>query len=475
MLKPKQFYIFADFVYYLSYFNVCFFSCPDGGIGRRAGLKNQWEFSLAGSIPAPGTSFIDIRIFTLKSFDSGLVKPKIKRMKKISVFAATVMLCVGSYAQQALWGGQEIISPEIHSNNSVTFRFAAPDAKKVELTGDFLPTEKKQSPMGAYDAPGVVLMTKNDKGVWEYTTETLAPELYGYSFILDGVKVTDPNNVYMNRDVSTVTNIFIVEGDRADLYKVNDVPHGTVARRWYDSPGLGMKRRMTIYTPPGYEESTNEYPVLYLLHGAGGDEEAWIALGRTAQIMDNLIASGKAKPMIVVMTNGNAGQKAAPGEWERGMYKPSFMGDTRMDGAFEESFPDVWKFIEKNYRVVKSKSGRAIAGLSMGGYHSFHISKEYPDMFDYVGLFSAAIMPREGVTSKVYENLDEKLKAQFSKKPKLYWIAIGNTDFLYQANVDLRKKLDENKYPYTYYETGEGHIWKNWRIYLSEFVPMLFK
>jgi len=151
------------------------------------------------------------------------------------------------------------------------------------------------------------------------------------------------------------------------------------------------------------------------------------------------------------------------------------MGATRMDGAFEEAFPDVMKFIESNYRTLNTKANRAIAGLSMGGFHSFHISKEYPDKFDYVGLFSAAIMPQENVTSKVYANQDEKLKRQFANKPKLYYIAIGKADFLFQANADLRKKLDENKYPYQYFETGEGHIWKNWRIYLTEFVPMLFK
>jgi enterochelin esterase family protein len=381
-----------------------------------------------------------------------------------------------TFAQQALWGGQDIISPEIHSNKTVTFRLNAPLANKVEITGDFLPTQKMQTPMGEFDTPGNAELVKNDKGVWEFTTpNALSPELYSYTFIVDGVKVTDPNNVYMIRDVASVTSIFIIDGERADLYKVNDVPHGTVARRWYNSPTLNMDRRITIYTPAGYEQSKQEYPVFYLLHGAGGDEEAWIALGRTSQILDNLIAQGKAQPMIVVMTNGNVGQQAAPGESAKGMYKPSFMGDTRMDGDCEKAFPDVIKFVESNYRVKKGKANRAIAGLSMGGFHSMHISKQYPDLFDYVGLFSAAIMPREGVTSEIYQNIDEKLKVQFAKKPKLYYIAIGTADFLFDANTDFRKKLDENNYPYTYYETGEGHIWKNWRIYLTEFAPMLFK
>ena len=397
-------------------------------------------------------------------------------MNKNILFALIMLVSTAAFGQQALWGGGNITSPEIHSDNKVTFRLHAPQAVKVEVTGDFLPTQKMETQYGVFDAPGVAGLTKNAQGVWEFTTpQALAPELYSYTFVIDGVKVTDPNNVYMIRDVASVTSIFIIGGGRADLYKVNDVPHGTVARRWYDSPTMGKTRRITIYTPPGYEASTARYPVFYLLHGAGGDEEAWIALGRTAQILDNLIAQRKAKPMIVVMTNGNAVQKAAPGESERGMYKPSFMDETRMDGVFEASFPDVMRFIESNYRTLENKANRAIAGLSMGGFHSMHISKEYPDKFDYVGLFSAAIMPQQGVTSKIYDNFDEKLKKQFEQKPKLYWIAIGNTDFLFQANTDFRKILDNNKYPYTYYETGEGHIWKNWRIYLTEFVPMLFK
>lgn len=146
-----------------------------------------------------------------------------------------------------------------------------------------------------------------------------------------------------------------------------------------------------------------------------------------------------------------------------------------MDGSFETSFPEIVKFIDKNYRTIANKKNRAIAGLSMGGFHSMHISKQYPDMFDYIGLFSAAIMPREDAKSPVYEDLERKLARQFAKKPALYWIAIGNTDFLYQANKDYRKMLDEKNYSYTYRESDGGHIWRNWRIYLSEFLPMLFK
>lgn len=393
-------------------------------------------------------------------------------MKRLTALTVALLIGVTMFAQQALWGTAPVVSPEIHDNNTVTFRFKAPKAVRVQLTGDFLPVQKNAK----FEAPGIVDLKEGQEGVWEYTTpEPLKPELYSYSFIVDGLRMNDPANVYLIRDVSTLTNVFIIGGDRADFYKVNPVPHGTVFRIWYDSPALGLERRMTVYTPVGYETSGKRYPVLYLLHGMGGDEEAWISLGRTAQILDNLIAQGKAKPMIVVMPNGNASQEAAPGESSRGMVPPTMQLPKTMEGSYEQAFPEIVKFIDKNYRTIKSKSGRAIAGLSMGGFHSLHISKQYPDMFNYIGLFSAAIMPNKEVSSPIYENMEGKLKVQFDKNLALYWIAIGKTDFLYKANEEYRKLLDEKGYKYTYYESDEGHIWKNWRIYLTEFVPMLFR
>lgn len=390
-------------------------------------------------------------------------------MKKINFILILLVVNISAFAQQALWGQQNIISPEIHENNTVTFRLKAPKAVKVEVTGDFLPAEKNGE-------AGKASLTENKDGIWEFTTnEPLVSELYSYSFIVDGLKTQDPSNVYMIRDVASVTNVFIVGGEKGKLYSVNNVPHGSVTRCWYNSPTLNMKRRLTIYTPAGYETGNKKYPVLYLLHGMGGDEEAWIALGRTAQILDNLIAQGKAKPMIVVMPNGNVDHEAAPGESSMGMIKPTMQLPKTMEGSMEESFPDIVYFVDRNYRTVKTKSGRAIAGLSMGGFHSLHISKQYPDMFNYIGLFSAAIMPNEKVKSPIYDNMEAKLKTQFSKNPALYWIAIGNTDFLYKANADYRKFLDEKGYKYTYFESEEGHIWKNWRIYLTAFSQMIFK
>jgi len=384
-------------------------------------------------------------------------------MKKL-LLGLLLLHVLSSHAQENLDfnAKKEITSPEINADKSITFRLMAPNAKKVELQGDLL------------GATNTALMEKQADGVWTYTTSSLKPELYSYSFIVDGLKIRDANNVYQIRDVASVVNVIIVPGGKADYYLVADVPHGTVAKRWYQSPGNNKQRRISIYTPPGYEAGKNKYPVLYLLHGMGGDEEAWLALGRTAQILDNLIAQGKAKPMIVVMPNGNVAQQAAPGEDSKGLYKPTMQLPNTMDGKMEETFADIIKFTEANYRVNANKTHRAIAGLSMGGFHSLHISRYYPKTFDYVGLFSPAIMPFGKTTSPVYENLDVTLKNQFNNGLKLYYIAIGKTDFLYKTVEDYRKKLDSFGVKYNYVESEGGHTWSNWRDYLVLFVPQLF-
>ncbi|MBE6289883.1 MAG: esterase [Bacteroidaceae bacterium] len=395
-------------------------------------------------------------------------------MKKALLTIALALFAVTGFAQQALFSRNVVKSPEINADNSVTFRLHAPKAITVQLTGDCV--------------DGVVNMKEDSLGVWSYTTGKLEPELYSYSFIVNGMRMLDPSNIYQNRDVATWTSIFIVsdkKGDKGDLYSVNKVPHGNVSKVWYESPTLKLTRRMTVYTPAGYDKGKN-YPVLYLLHGAGGDENAWSELGRAAQILDNLIAAGKAKPMLVVMTNGNPNTAAAPGEWDFGMYQPAMGGGgvqlPQAAASMDESFMDVVNFIEKNYKVAKNKASRAICGLSMGGGHSFQISKRFPNTFDYVGLFSAAVSVGQwGDRTPLLERMNtneeynKQMAALFGAKPKLYWIAIGKTDFLYQQNADLRKWLDSKGYPYTYRETDGGHIWRNWRIYLTEFSQMIFK
>lgn len=386
---------------------------------------------------------------------------------------------VSSYAQQALFGGAQVVSPQINADKTVTFRFKAPKAVTVQVTGDFLPTQQVKMGNFTADMPGRGEMKEGKDGVWEYTTPNpVAPELYNYSFVVDGTTMTDPSNVYMNRDVATITNLLLVDGNETvDLYKVQDVPHGTVSKIWYHSPSQNMDRRLTVYTPAGYETSGKKYPVLYLLHGIGGDEDAWYTQGRSTQILDNVIASGKAVPMIVVMTNGNISMEAAPGEGSEGLTVPSMGLPKTMEGTFESAFPEIVNFIDKTFRTQANKKGRAIAGLSMGGFHSLNISREYPTMFNYVGLFSAAIGVTDPKVSPIYQDADKKLDIQFNAKnrPALYYIAIGNTDFLYQANTEYRAKLDKLGYPYTYLETDGGHIWRNWRKYLADFTPKIFK
>ncbi len=404
-------------------------------------------------------------------------------MKKILFFVALCLTGMTAHAQQNLsWGqGPQVASPDVHADNTVTFNLIAPEAQKVQITGDFLPSKKVVFNGATFDAPAdPVDLVKNDKGVWSFTTEALKPELYTYNMIVDGVKIIDPLNVYNIRDINNLFSVLLIGGDaRTDLYKVNKVAHGTVSKVWYESPTAGLTRRLTVYTPAGYETSGKEYPVLYLLHGIGGDENAWSELGRAAQILDNLIAQGKAEPMLVVMTNGNISQEACPGETSEGFRVPTMMLPKTMEGSFETAFPDVVKFVEKTYRVKKDKAHRAIAGLSMGGFHSLFISINNPDTFDYVGLFSAAVDQQQNTANggfpNIYADRNQKIDRLFGKHPNLFWSGIGKTDFLFKNNNDLRAYLDSKNHKYTYLETEGGHIWRNWRIYLSEFVPLLFK
>ena len=314
--------------------------------------------------------------------------------------ALAVFCCMGAQAQEKLFNSASVQSPIVNPDGTVTFNLYAPKAVKVEVTGDFLPTQTIEvEGFGKYDAPGVAELKEGKNGVWTYTSDKLAPEMYSYTFNIDGMTgVKDPANIYVNRDIVSFTNIFIVsqeKGDKGDLYRVNEVPHGNLSKVWYNSPTLKMQRRMTIYTPPGYDKG-GKYPVLYLLHGAGGDENAWSELGRAAQILDNLIAMGKAKPMIVVMPNGNPNCQAAPGEWSFGMYTPGFRdsgtGPTAPAAAtIPASFMDIVKYVDANYRTYKDRAHRAVCGLSMGGGHTFAISLSYPTTFDYYGLFSAGL------------------------------------------------------------------------------------
>ena len=403
-------------------------------------------------------------------------------MKRLSLITAAMLLGASAFAQQALWGGPGVVSPEINADGTVTFRYQAPKAVKVEVTGDFLPTQKLEFEMNgqkmSYDAPGVRELKEGKMGIWEYTTDfKVAPDMYTYTFRVDGLTVIDANNVFVNRDIASLTSVLLVPeaGERSDLYAIHRVPHGTVSKVWYPSATAGFDRRLTVYTPAGYETSKAKYPVLYVLHGIGGDEDAWVTQGRATQILDNLIARGEAKPMIVVFTNGNISQEAAPLENSTGYTRPTMQLPQTMEGTFETAFPEIVKFIDSRYRTITKKQSRAVCGLSMGGFHTLYLSLNYPELFGWSGMFSAAIGVSDPSVSPIYQDFDAKLAKYYAGKPSLLWIGCGVTDFLYQANKEFMKKLDDNGFKYTYMETDGGHIWKNWRIYLSEFVPLLFK
>ena len=363
-----------------------------------------------------------------------------------------------------------IISPEVLPDNEVVFRLYSKDATKVSVSGEW------QSGFNASQE-----LIRNDTGLFSLTVGPLPPELYGYTFFIDGVRTIDPSNVQVRRDGSNYQSFFICPGEKLDLYMVNDVPHGTIHKIWYKSEVLNMYRRMYIYTPPGYEEGTDKYPVLYLLHGAGGDEDAWTNMGRASEILDNLIFKGDAKPMIIVMTNGNANQAGAqnevpPIEQEAGQGMSAY---TRLAGKFEEHLvKDVVPFVEKNFRTLTGMDNRAIAGLSMGGAQTQTITNDNPGMFGYIGVFSMGIMNfgrQNADAAKLDEERIAKLEELKKSGYKLYWIACGKDDFVYKSVVTLRETLDNIGFKYTYRESTGGHTWANWRIYLSEFTPMLFK
>ena len=385
-------------------------------------------------------------------------------------------LAVSAMAQQSLWNNSQIVSPQVNPDGTVTFRIQAPKAIKVEVTGEFLAPTKLEIPnFGVFDVPGVAALTEGENGVWEYTTPEPVPGgFYNYNFQVDGLKMLDLNNMHVNRDVANLTSVLLIPGGIGDNFVVNSVPHGTVSKVWYPSEA-GYNRRMTVYTPAGYENSKTKYPVVYILHGAGGDEDAWVTQGRATQILDNLIAKGQIKPMIAVFTNGNISQEAAPLEGSFSTGQPGMSAPKQMEGSFEKCFPEVVKYVDSHYRTIAKKTSRAICGLSMGGFHTLYLTINYPDMFNYSGMFSAAIGVSDPSVSPLYQNVDEKLATYFSKKPGLLWIAIGKTDFLYKANVEFRAKLDAAHYPYIYKETEGGHVWSNWRDYLVDYLQLIFK
>ena len=385
------------------------------------------------------------------------------------LLTACLWLTVSAAAQQNVkFTESSIESPVVNADRSVTFTVAAPDAHAVAVHGDW------EANGGTAD------LVNCGQGIWKYTTPPLPSEMYTYRLTVDGVDGLDPTNPFTRRDVGTVFSILYVGGGCADYYQVRDVAHGSVAQVWYHSDALHADRRLSVYLPPHYGESGKKYPVLYLLHGSGGDENAWLELGHAARILDNLIAEGKAEPMIVVMPNGNADKQAAPGETSENLsYRPAMTHTmpSYKRGSFEASFPEIVSFVDNNFRTLPDKAHRAIAGLSMGGMHTLMISANYPEMFNYIGLYSAGVdftqIKMEEI--KAYANLDAKLAKLAQSNPKLYWIACGDADRLMPFNKQLMERMDKDGLKYVFHESSRGHLWSNWRQYSLLFIPQLFK
>ena len=382
-------------------------------------------------------------------------------MKRVFCLALAALFCLCTSAQELsnfnFGGRRQIVSPEI-TENSVTFRLAADYATQVSLSGTWM------SGLGSS-----IPMKKGEGGVWSVTIDKPEAEIYTYNFVVDGVSVNDPQNFFVQRDGTRFLNMLIVPGERSANY--NETSHrGTVSYRWYDSAILGINRRLTVYTPYGYEDAANrnrKYPVLYLLHGAGGDEEAWSSMGRAAQILDNLIEQGKAEPMIVVMPNGNPNQQAActMGLPEKELPAEGLLGD---NGFVKSLVGEIVPFIEKNYRVLAKPASRAVAGLSMGGGHTIAAARMAPAMFGYVCPLSAAVFGD-------MEEARQDFKSLKDAGCKLFWIGCGSSDFLFDSSNGLDKALTEIGFNHTYYVSEGGHEWKNWRLYLNTFAPLLFK
>ena len=372
-----------------------------------------------------------------------------------SLVMATSALCAQELTNFAFWGQKPVVSPEVQ-NDSVTFRLKADYATVVKLSGSWMP-----NPWG-----GTIDMTRGENNVWEVTIPLPEPEIYTYNFVADGVSVNDPQNVMVQRDGTRYLSMLLVDGERTENYKPAE-QRGTVSHPWYDSKILGINRRLTVYTPYGYEANPKaKYPVLYLLHGAGGDEEAWSSMGRTAQILDNLIAKGLAKPMIVVMPNGNPNQQAAQ-TFGLPTTEMDWRNPDNRNNYVRSLVEEIVPFIEKNYRTVAKKSHRAIAGLSMGGGHTIAASGMYPEAFDYICPLSMG--------AQRTPELDAQLQGIKKAGYKLYWLACGNTDFLFENANELDAALTANGLEHTYFVSEGGHVWANWRLYLNTFAPLLFK
>jgi enterochelin esterase family protein len=354
-------------------------------------------------------------------------------------------------------------SPEVHPDGHVTFRIYAPQAQQVKLQAE-----------GPESTPGMTMkelmtvvmqgvsMTRQDNGVWTIEIGPIQPGVYRYNFLIDGAAATDPRNPLASESLTQVKSLYEVPGADFLEYKSN-VPHGAIASVFYPSPVVGALRRMHIYTPPGYDaDSSKRYPVLYLLHGGGDSDDAWPTVGRAGAILDNLIAAGKAVPMIIVMPAGHVSR-----EFRLSADRNSMGHDQFNEDLVQVVIP----YVEKNYRVIADRNQRAIAGLSMGGLQTLTLSLVHSDLFAYVGVFSSGWFP------EVREHIEQTDLAQYKREGhpfKLYWTSVGKLDIaLANSNAMVEELKKFGITPESYLSEG-FHAWNNWRDNLEAFAPRLF-
>ena len=366
------------------------------------------------------------------------------------VAAATVVAALSATLLLAQPRGPAVESPVVGEDGRITFRVQAPEARSVVLNAPWA------------GEPGD--LTKGEDGIWSVTVGPVPPAIYSYTFQLDGVRILDPHNTAVKHWSGGNSSLVEVRSAEPLPYDLRDVPHGSLHAHYYSSATGGSNRRLVVYTPPGYEtETARDYPVLYLLHGSGDNESTWSEVGKANLILDNLIADGKADPMLVVMPNGH------PVPWSsrrRGLRS----GNTEAfrDDLMNAAIP----LVESLYRARRDRGQRAIAGLSMGGGQALHCGAAGLERFAWVGAFSAAApAPEEDETAKAF--LADPARA--NRELNLLWIGIGKDDFLLERNEAFRSALESAGIEHTYLLTEGGHSWPVWRDYLAKLVPLLFR
>jgi enterochelin esterase-like enzyme len=346
-----------------------------------------------------------------------------------------------------------LISPDVHADGSVTFRFRAPNAVDVKLARE-----------GAEPVP----MHKDEQGIWTATTEPLPPDYYGYSFVADGVRLIDPANPLLKPNLVATQNAVHVPGPLSLPWELNDVPHGEIHHHFYRSKVADDDRDYYVYTPAGYDPAAKKtYPVLYLLHGYSDDASGWTAVGHANVILDNLIAQDKAKPMIVVMPLGYGTMEVIRLSWAA--WSHAELRDRNFENFREALLTEVMPRVESEYRVTKDRNARAIAGLSMGGSESLLTGLNNLDKFAWIGAFSSGGIPDD--FQKDFPALDAKANQQLH----LLWIACGTEDRRITVNRNLREWLKTRGVKATEIETPGMHTWMVWRRNLAEFAPLLFR